>query len=263
LSDTIKLELVGIPAGSFIMGTDAGYVDEGPRRIVRIDTPFYMATVETSNELYALFDPSHDTRFIDMPGMSQTREGRPANQPRQPVARVTWNQAMAFCRWLSRKTGDVYTLPSEEQWEWACRAGTDTPFSYGEMDTDFSRHANFADKSIIGLSYTRYGKEFEDFIPRDRRRNDRHCVSAPVGSYEANAFGLHDMHGNVSEWTLSNYGPCGAGHERKVVRGGSWRDRPKKAHASWRWGYCTFQPVFDVGFRVMHTVDEDRRLQDL
>ncbi len=257
LSDAIKLELVRIPAGSFVMGTDAGYVDEGPRRVARIDAPFYMATVETSNEMYALFDPSHDTRFIDMPGMSQTREGRPANQPRQPVARVTWDQAMAFCRWLSRKTGDVYTLPTEEQWEWACRAGTDTPFSYGQVDADFSRHANFADRSIIGLSYTRYGKKFEDFLPRDRRCDDRQCVAAPVGAYEPNAFGLHDMHGNVSEWTRSDYGPCGAGHERKAVRGGSWRDRPKKAYAAWRWGYYKFQPVFDVGFRVVREATDE------
>lgn len=258
LTDEIKLELVRIPAGSFIMGTDAGTIDEGPRRAVRIEAPFYMATVETSNEMYALFDPAHDTRFIDMPGTDQTREGLPANQPRQPVARITWDEAMAFCRWLSQETGDVYTLPTEEQWEWACRAGTDTPFSYGHVDTDFSRHANFADKSIIGLSYTRHGKDFEDFIPRDRRCNDRHCVAAPVGSYEPNAFGLHDMHGNVSEWTLSDYGPCGSGHERKVVRGGSWRDRPKKAHAAWRWGYYTFQPVFDVGFRVIRVGGEGR-----
>jgi formylglycine-generating enzyme required for sulfatase activity len=258
LTGTVKLELVRIPAGSFFMGTDAGYVDEGPRRVGAIDAPFYMATVETSNEMFALFDPTHDTRFIDMPGMSQTREGRPANQPRQPVARITWTQATAFCRWLSEKTGDIYTLPTEAQWEWACRSGTDTPFSYGDVDADFSRHANFADKSIIGLSYTRYGKAFEDFIPRDGNRNDKHCVSAPVGSYEANAFGLHDMHGNVSEWTLSDYGPCGAGHKRKVVRGGSWRDRPKKAHAAWRWGYYAFQPVFDVGFRVVRAVNAER-----
>ena len=253
LTDAIKLELVRIPSGAFIMGTDSGHVDEGPRRVVRMDAPFYMATVETSNEMYALFDPSHDTRFIDMPGAGQTSEGRPANQPRQPVARVTWDEAMAFCRWLSRKTGDAYTLPTEEQWEWACRAGTDTPFSYGDVDTDFSKDANFADQSIIGLSDGR--RDFEDFIPRDRRYHDRHCVAAPVGSYRPNPFGLHDMHGNVSEWTRSDYVADGAGVERKVVRGGSWRDRPKKARAAWRWGYYPFQPVFDVGFRVVRQAE--------
>ncbi len=252
LTEQIQLELVRIPAGSFVMGAEGCFIDEGPRRMVRVRRPFYMATTETTNEMYALFDPSHDTRFIDMPGMSQTSEGRPVNGPRQPVSRISWNKAMAFCRWLSEKTGDTYTLPTEAQWEWACRAGTDTPFSYGDVDTDFSPYANFADKSIVGLSFMRYGRpQLEDFIPRDRRYDDKNCVSANVGSYRPNSFGLYDMHGNVSEWTLSDYGRCSSGHNRKTVRGGSWRDRPQKARASWRWGYYEFQPVFDVGFRVI------------
>jgi formylglycine-generating enzyme required for sulfatase activity len=251
LGKDIKFELVSIPAGSFVMGTDDGFVDEGPRRLVQIKEPFYMATVEIANELYKLFDPEHDTRFIDLPGMSQTREGLPVNSPRQPVSRVTWKDAMAFCKWLSEKTGDTYTLPTEEQWEWACRAGTTSPFFYGDVNTDFSPYANFADKSIIGLSFRKYRPVMEDFIPRDRRYDDKSCVTADVGSYKPNPFGLHDMHGNVSEWTLSDYGKCASGHDRKVVRGGSWRDRPIKARASWRWGYYEFQPVFDVGFRVV------------
>jgi formylglycine-generating enzyme required for sulfatase activity len=258
LPNKIKLELVGIPAGAFVMGADDGFIDEGPRRLVRIDKPFDMATVETSNEMYALFDPAHDTRFIDLPGMSLTSEGMPVNGPRQPVARVTWNEAVAFCKWLSNKTGDTYALPTEEQWEWACRAGTDTPFFYGDINTDFSKFANFADTSIIALSVNQYGRpQLEDFNLRDRRFDDKYCVTANVGSYQPNPFGLFDMHGNVSEWTLSDYGKCGGGYERKVVRGGSWADRPKKARASWRWGYYPFQPVFDVGFRVVRLTSQN------
>jgi len=252
LTKEIHLKLIRIPTGSFVMGADDGFADEGPQRVERIDQPFYMATTETTNEMYALFDPSHDTRFVDLPGFGLTREGLPVNEPRQPVSRITWNEAMAFCKWLSNKTGDAYTLPTEAQWEWACRGGTDTPFFYGNVDTDFSRYANFADTSIIGLSVREFGRpELEDFIPRDRRFDDHHCVTANVGSYQPNPFGLYDMLGNVSEWTMSDYGKCGAGYDRKVVRGGSWADRPKKARASWRWGYYPFQPVFDVGFRVV------------
>jgi formylglycine-generating enzyme required for sulfatase activity len=255
LGKGIRLELARVPAGSFVMGTDKGYADEGPRHVVRIDAPFDMATVETTNEMYNLFRPDHDTRFIDLPGMSQTREGLPVNRPKQPVSRITWKDAMAFCRWLSDRTGDTYTLPTEEQWEWACRAGTDTQFFYGDVNTNFASHANLADQSIVGLSFRQYRPKMEDFIPRDRRFNDRNCVAAEVGSYKPNPWGLHDMHGNVSEWTLSDYGKCGSGHDRKVVRGGSWRDRPRKARVSWRWGYYEFQPVFDVGFRVVRLSD--------
>jgi formylglycine-generating enzyme required for sulfatase activity len=239
------------------MGADDGFIDEGPRRVVRIDKPFDMATTETTNEIYALFDPAHDTRFIDLPGFGLTSEGMPVNGPRQPVSRITWNEAVAFCKWLSNKTGDTYALPTEAQWEWACRAGTDTPFFYGNVDTDFSKFANFADTSIIALSNMQYGRpQLEDFNPRDRRFNDNHCVTANVGTYQPNPFGLFDMHGNVSEWTLSDYGKCGSGYDRKVVRGGSWADRPKKARASWRWGYYPFQPVFDVGFRVVRLTSQ-------
>ena len=95
----------------------------------------------------------------------------------------------------------------------------------------------------------------EDFIPRDRRFNDGRCVTAEVGSYKPNPWSLYDMHGNVSEWTLSDYGKCGSVYDRKVVRGVSWRDRSKKARVSRRWGYYEFQPVFDVGFRVVRLSD--------
>jgi len=174
LGDDVTLEFVRIPAGRFVMGADNGFVDESPRRVVEIDRPFHMSTIEVSNEVYARFNPDHDARFIDLPGMELPRQGLPANELRQPVARGTWEEATAFRRWLSEKTGDSCTLPTEEQWEWACRAGTDTPFFYGDVDTDFSKDANFADKSIIGLSYTRYGRAIEDFIPnKGDREHDK------------------------------------------------------------------------------------------
>lgn len=253
LSDGINLELVRIPAGSFIMGSDDGYLDERPRRAVRIENMFYMAATEISNEMYTLFDPHHDTRYIDVHGVLKGGIGIAANNPSQPVSRVTWEEAMAFCVWLSEKTGDIYTLPTEEQWEWACRAGTDTPHFFGELGVDYSGYANLADTSMKG--FADYGR---DFLPRDQKISDRKRVTASVKSYLPNPWGLHNMLGNVSEWTLSDYGKCGSGIDRKVVRGGSWRDRPNKARASWRWGYCRFQPVFDVGFRVVRVAGRKR-----
>jgi formylglycine-generating enzyme required for sulfatase activity len=246
LSDKVTLNLVRIPAGAFVMGSDKGYLDEAPRRATRIKEAFYLGATEISNEMYNLFDPKHDTRYADVHGVLKGGIGVRINQPNQPVSRVTWQEAMAFCAWLSKKTGETYTLPTEEQWEWACRAGTDTPHFFGKLGSDYSKYANLADTSIKGFAdYNR------DFIPRDQKISDRNRVTGAVDSYLPNPWGLHNMLGNVSEWTLSDYGKCGSGIARKVIRGGSWRDRPNKARASWRWGYYKFQPVFDVGFRVV------------
>ena len=249
LSDKITLNLVRIPAGSFVMGSDKGYIDESPRREARINKAFHMSATEISNEMYNLFDPRHDTRYIDVHGVLKGGIGIRVNLPSQPVSRVTWEEAMSFCAWLSKKTGDTYTLPTETQWEWACRAGTDTPHFFGELGSDYSRYANLADTSMKGFAdYNR------DFLPRDQKISDRNRVTASVESYLPNPWGLHNMLGNVSEWTLSDYGKCGSGIQRKVIRGGSWRDRPNKARASWRWGYYKFQPVFDVGFRLVRLI---------
>ncbi len=246
LSDKITLDMVRIPAGAFVMGSDKGYADEGPRREVRVKKAFDIAATEISNEMYNLFDPRHDTRYADVHGVLKGGIGVRLNLPTQPVSRVTWKEAMAFCAWLSKKTGDTYTLPTEEQWEWACRAGTDTPHFFGKLGADYSKYANLADTSMKG--FADYGR---DFLPRDQKISDRNRVAASVASYLPNPWGLHNMLGNVSEWTLSDYGKCGSGIDRKVIRGGSWRDRTNKARASWRWGYYKFQPVFDVGFRVV------------
>jgi len=251
LSDKITLDLVLVPTGAFVMGSDKGYIDERPRREARIDKAFHIGATEISNEMYNLFDPRHDTRYVDVHGVLKGGIGVRVNMPAQPVSRVTWQEAMAFCAWLSKKTGDTYTLPTETQWEWACRGGTDTPHFFGKLGSDYSKYANLADTSMKG--FADYGR---DFLPRDQKISDRNRVTAAVNSYLPNPWGLHNMLGNVSEWTSSDYGKCGSGIPRKVIRGGSWRDRPNKARASWRWGYYKFQPVFDVGFRVVRL---DRR----
>ena len=115
---------------------------------------------------------------------------------------------MAFCRWLSRKTGREFTLPTEAQWEYACRAGTATPLWYGTVEGDFSRVANLSDLSHQTID-TFGDPDLPDVIapwrPADARFDDHSRVSAPVGSYRPNPWGLFDMHGNVAEWTRSEY----------------------------------------------------------
>ena len=127
-----KLEMVEIPKGQFVMGSNA-HEDEKPRHMVKIEKPFWMGQYEITNELYALFDSTHDSRHEHRHGYQFGRIGYPLNNPNQPVVRVSWQEAMSFCDWLSTKTGKKFSLPTESQWEWACRAGTDTPYYFGEI----------------------------------------------------------------------------------------------------------------------------------
>jgi formylglycine-generating enzyme required for sulfatase activity len=183
------------------------------------------------------------------------------NGPKQPVVRVSWTEAVEFCRWLSDKSGQPVTLPTEAEWEYACRAGTGSPLYYGDLDTDFSPFGNMADVTIRDLVYDVRDQYPPDLVPRDRRFNDGKLVTADVGSYKPNAWGLYDMHGNVWEWTRSMYKPYPyrsddgrnrtTTHGRKVVRGGSWYDRPKRCRSAFRLSYQPWQKVYNVGFRVV------------
>jgi len=258
LTAGIKLQLVLIPPGEFLMGDRAGYTDEKPVCKVKIEQPFWMGKFEVTNEQYACYDPQHDSGDQGKLWLRWSRgDFQLLNEPRQPVCRVSCDEADAFCQWLSRRTGRRFTLPSEAQWEWACRAGTDTPLSYGPLGTDSSAFANLADASLLRLCQGM--EKVRPFLAVDPV-DDKQTVSAPVGSYRANAWGLSDMHGNVAEWTRSAYLPYpyraddprhAARDLRKVVRGGSWYDRADLARSGCRTSYWSWQRVFDVGFRVV------------
>ena len=249
VGDGIGLELTPIPAGEFVMGQDDGYGDERPRR-VRIERSFWMGRFEVTNEQFARFDPAHDSRFEsgDYIQFSPGERGWPLSRARQPVVRVSWKQAMEFCRWLSEKTGRRFTLPDEAQWEYACRAGSATPMWYGDCDADFSTFANVSDAShqaIDPFGWADRRQVIPPWRPADTRYDDHSRVSAAVGSYRPNPWGLFDMHGNVAEWTRS------ADAQRKIVRGGSWYDPPARCRSAFRQSYLADQPVYDVGFRVI------------
>jgi len=168
---------------------------------------------------------------------------------------------MESCRWLSGRIGEPVTLPTEAQWEWAGRAGTFTPLSYGNIDTDFSKFANLGDTNLRRLADEGWRPKSPDLVPKENRFDDGALVTCEVGRYAPNAWGLHDMHGNAAEWTRSNYQPypyrADSGREtdatgdKKTIRGGSWRDRPNHCRSASRWGYAPWQQVFNVGFRVV------------
>ena len=181
LGNGLKMELVRIPAGEFVMGDAKGEVDEQPLTAVRIASPFWMARFAVTNEQFGRFDPAHDSRFEhrSLWIFSEEYLGWRLNRPRQPVVRVSWQEAMDFCRWLSNKLGQQVTLPTEAQWEYACRAGSDSPLSYGDLDSDFSRYANMADVNIRRLADEGWRPKAPDLVPRHRASTtgagDRRC----------------------------------------------------------------------------------------
>jgi len=272
----VKMNLVLVPAGEFVMGDEAGYDNERPLGKAKIDRPFWMGKLEVTNGQYRRFDAAHDSGMEPMLWLKWTWEDyADLNQPRQPVCRVSWEQANAFCRWLSQQTGRKFALPSEAQWEWACRAGADTALNFGLRGTDSATFANLADASLLNFTgwartKTPWGrvervKQFYAVDPVD----DKQGVSAAVGSYQPNNWGLHDMHGNVGEWTTSADLPYPFRADdarntdsgsRKVVRGGSWYDRADLARSPCRTSYRPWQRIFDVGFRVVCEANKPEKL---
>jgi formylglycine-generating enzyme required for sulfatase activity len=269
------IELVLIPAGEFVMGSRDGPSDEWPQTKLRIDQPFWMGVREISNAQYAQFDPSHDSHVEPKQAYQFGVHGYPMDRPEQPVVRVSWDRAMAFCRWLSEKTGSTVTLPTEVQWEYAARGGSATPFWFGGLEDDFGSYANMADVNIRKFASNPYtvdqaypnATKYDDYMPREPRFDDDILLTCEGGRYQPNPWGLFDMHGNVAEWTRSSYWPYPydasdgrediASTERRVVRGGSWRDRPKRSTASYRLGYEKYQRLFNVGFRIVIPVDTE------
>ena len=263
----VQITFVRIPAGEFIMGSYHGEPDACPTTKVRIDKPFWMAELETTNRQYNVVFPEHDSRFVDQLWKDHVVQGYPANRPEQPVIRVSYNDAMEYCKKLSEKTGLNITLPTEAQWEWACRAGTETDFWYGDVHADFGRKDNLADKTTLKfavsgidpqpMSPSDFWYKYYTYLPKEESVDDGNLIQVGGKTYEANPFGLYCMHGNVAEWTRSDYLPypyrekSKESSEYKVVRGGSYIERPKYSTAHTRKAYYPYQRVFNVGFRLI------------
>jgi formylglycine-generating enzyme required for sulfatase activity len=243
------LALVKIPPGRYINA--AG-------KDVTVAAPFWIGRTEVSNRQFARFDPAHDSRVEtdDFMQFGEEQRGDPVNLPDQPVCRVSWRRAEAFCRWLSAQSGERCSLPDGDRWEWAARAGAAGALAYGPCEADFSKHANLADAAF---------RQVKTWPPWDVPRgvippwklaaaaDDGFRVSAPVGSFAPNAYGVCDAHGNVAEWTRDVAGDG----VRRIARGGSWWSPPRRATFGEAWPYVPWQGVFDVGFRVM--VEEESR----
>jgi len=221
--------MVEIPAGEFIMGETAhdkfAGATERPAHNVKIQRPFLLGRFPVTVGEYQAFDPRHAS----------------GEEHGLPVVNVSWDDACAYCAWLAEETGSTFRLPTEAEWEYACRAGSRDPFAYGPEIT--ARDANFL--------------------------HDEYCVRVGPGrrtlegAYPPNAFGLHDMHGNVCEWVQDAWHPdyigapddasawlAGPSQPCRVIRGGAWDYMPRLLRAAWRDWLPQAGRRDNVGFRI-------------
>src|SRR4028118_463899 len=214
IGNGITLDMVAIPGGSFVMGspdTEAGRSSyEGPQRSVNMPA-FFMGKYEITQEQYQAVMGNNPSEF---------------KGAKLPVEKVSWNDAVEFCKRLSKKTGKTYRLPSQVEWEYACRAGTKTPFYFGETITPDLVNYN-GNNPYASAAKGLYRKQTTD-----------------VGNFSPNAFGLYDMHGNVWEWCsdLDN-----DRNDRPVRCGGSWNDAAVNCRSAYRLTNSAGERFSDTG----------------
>jgi formylglycine-generating enzyme required for sulfatase activity len=286
IDDKATFDMIAIPGGSFMMGSPDGEpgrnADEGPQHPVTVKA-FWMAKYEVTWDEYDWFWSKRPGGPPPRPDISKKPEKLPDaltsptppyadetfghGRQGQPVLAITHHAAMEYCRWLSQKTGKKYRLPTEAEWEWACRAGTSTAYSFGD------------DPKKLG-DYGWFEGNAEDQAKK-------------IGKKQPNSWGLFDMHGNVAEWCLDTYKkdfysslprdkmmllPVNLPTENRypdVARGGSWIDPPEKCRSAARrfsdkeWlkrdpqrpqSIWWMTDADYVGFRVICAVEEDPRL---
>ena len=269
-------EMVVVPAGSFMMGSEKGDSDEKPVHRVTFGRPFAVGVYEVTRGEFGRFveETGHSTGdkcrtyeseegfFVDGDPEWKERSGRGWKNPgfeqgeTEPVVCVNWADAQAYVRWLSEETGEAYRLLSEAEWEYVARAGTRTARYWGEREAGQCRYANGTDRTA-----KRYNAGWTV-----AECDDGHYRTAPVGSYEANGFGLHDVLGNVWEWT----GDCwnadyqgapadGGAWERgdcdvRVLRGGSWVNGPRGLRSAHRLRNTAGVRSYYGGFRLARTL---------
>ena len=234
--NSLGMRLVRIEPGSFMMGSLDGDFDERPVHRVTIGQPFWMSATEVTNAQYEAFDPGH-RKLRGKLGWSKEDD--------EAVVFVTWHDAVRFCQWLSKKEGRPCRLPTEAEWEYACRAGTTMAYHTGDALKDPSFHKN------VG----------ESWFPDPARRGKDGPVPLHVGRTPPNPWGLYDVHGNVEEWCLDWYGPYEpqdqtdpvgrADGDFRVTRGGSHSTELKYLRSANRLGTLPEDSSWLIGFRVV------------
>jgi formylglycine-generating enzyme required for sulfatase activity len=242
IGNGVSLEMVKIPGGRFLMGSPETEAkrddDEGPQHYVNVPE-FFMGKYPVTQAQWQAVMGNNPSYF----------KGK-----NRPVEKVSWNEATKFCQKLSKKTGRDYRLPSEAEWEYACRAGTKTPFYFGEtINTDLANYRG-TDFEAYGWSGS-YGRG-----PKGEYRKQ----TTDVGDFPPNSFGLYDMHGNVCEWCADeshdNYDGAptdgsvwlDGDKDRSPLRGGSWDSDPDICRSAYRVNFDRRDvPYYITGFRVV------------
>jgi formylglycine-generating enzyme required for sulfatase activity len=251
----INPEMVDIPAGKFEMGASKddreALVSERPVREVVIARPFKIGKYEVTFDEYDKFSLATDRR----PPSDQGFGGGT-----RPVINVSWDDAVAYAKWLSDQTGKRYRLPTESEWEYVARAGTLTSRYWGDESNDACAHANVYDATGAKIGPSKYGFTFNP-----HQCDDRFTETAPVGKFRPNEFGLHDMLGNVWEWVQdcwhesyagapvdgTAWGKDGGGNcGQRVMRGGSWYSGPEFLRSSFRTRDFADDRYGIIGFRL-------------
>ncbi len=260
-----------VPAGKFLMGspgTESGRSVAERQHEVEITRPFYIGKTEVTRRQFRAFRDESKYKTIaerekwalglfkgkwivtkearwDKPGFGQDDD--------HPVTCVTRGDALMFCRWASRKKHRKVRLPTEAEWEYACRAGTVTRFSFGDSDDDLHEYGNYADKSAMKL------------VRADNKHDDGHDKTAKARSCKPNQWRLYDMHGNVAEWCLDYYGifptetvrdPKGPERGKyRLARGGAWDKLPAACRSAARLRLPEEYRAGNVGFRVVVEIE--------
>jgi formylglycine-generating enzyme required for sulfatase activity len=291
----LELEFVKIPAGKFMMGADLdpSYIvadqskgwrsifiqDEFPVRKIKISKNFEISKYEVTNAQYEQFDPEHRKMRGRFQGISELDN--------EAVVYVSWEDAVAYARWLSRQDKDYdYRLPTEAEWEYVARAGSTTPFSNG-VDTDIYNNNPFSDELSERMNYqwpypftwsngcrgwvtwkTQDCIGVDDVYPSKSNIKD---VDLTVGHYGDNAFGVYDMHGGVEEWVQDWYGfyddsstkdPLGpVSGDFKVTRGGSHNNHVRHTRSANRMSSAINDMHYFLGFRLVR-VPKGQRLKE-
>ncbi|HEY9628103.1 MAG TPA: formylglycine-generating enzyme family protein [Coleofasciculaceae cyanobacterium] len=253
LNETTRLDMMQIPGGTFLMGSPPdeldNYSDEQPQHEVTVPAFFMARTPITQAQWQAV---------ATYPIVESDLDANPSHfkGDNRPVEQVSWDDATEFCQRLSQRTGRTYQLPSEAEWEYACRAGTTTPFHFGETLSDELANYCAQDREINGTLYKGvYGR---GILGQYREE------TTDVGQFPANPFGLYDMHGNVLEWCeddwhnsyegAPNDGSAWVESDRtetdRLLRGGSWYFLPRNCRSAYRSNRLRDDGDNIIGFRV-------------
>ncbi len=296
ITNSIGMKLTLVPSGEFMMGSEesAGetaeffkktfgfdyptaehFKDEHPQHRVRITRPFYLGTYHVTRGQFRQFVKQSGYKTDAEKGENRGGFGWDSDQgefytnekyswrnagfdqsDEHPVVNVSWNDAVAFCQWLSKKEGKTYRLPTEADWEYACRAGTKTRYYNGDDPEALAKIGNVADAA--------YKANFP-FFNGAIKAKDGYVFTAPVGKFKPNAFGLYDMHGNAWHWCADWHGedyygkspvddPAGPDTgAARVTRGGSWNSWPHECGSAARDDFSQDSESCDIGFRVAIT----------